>query len=169
MKTYSFELSFKLPEVNADGEHYLDALYEAGCDDASIGIGRKGYIGCDFSREATTIEEAVESAIRNVREAIPGAQLVNVGPDWVGVSDIAAILECSRQNIRQLLETTDGTAPIPAYIGKRDMWHFAEVLTWLRDEKGRPIEPEMIEVATHAMQFNSEQQLQKAQAVAAVV
>jgi len=76
MKTYNFELSFKLPGLDADGEQYLDALYEAGCDDAVIGIGRKGFIGADFSREAASIDLAVESAIRDVEQAIPGARLI---------------------------------------------------------------------------------------------
>ena len=86
VETYNFELSFKLPGVDADGEQYLDALYEAGCDDAMIGIGRKGFIGADFSRESASIELAVESAIRNVEKAIPGARLIDAdqgcsGPD----------------------------------------------------------------------------------------
>ena len=168
VKLYNFELSFKLPGVNADGEQYLDALYEAGCDDAMIGIGRKGFIGADFSRESTSLEIAVDSAIRNIETAIPGAQLIDAGPDLVGASDVAAILECSRQNIRQLL-TTDESAPIPAYQGKRDLWHCAEVLTWLRDIKGMKIAPELIEVSTHAMRFNAAQQSKKAERVAALV
>ena len=77
METYNFELSFKLPGVDADGEQYLDALYEAGCDDAMIGVGRRGFIGADFSRESASIELAVESAIQNVEKAIPGVRLID--------------------------------------------------------------------------------------------
>lgn len=165
MKNYDFELSFKLPGVNADPEQYLDALYEAGCDDATIGVGRKGFIGTSFSRESTSLELAVESAIRNVESAIPGVRLIDAGPDLVGVSDIAAILECSRQNIRQLLSTADESAPIPAYQGKRDLWHCAEVLIWLRDAKGMEIASEGIEVATYAMRFNATQRSEKVAAL----
>jgi hypothetical protein len=169
VETYNFELSFKLPGVDADGEQYLDALYEAGCDDAMIGMGRRGFIGADFSRESASIELAVESAIQNVEKAIPGARLIDAGPDLVGVSDIAALLECSRQNIRQLLTTADENAPVPAYQGNRDLWHCAEVLTWLRDAKRLEIAPELIEVATHAMKFNARNQSQKAEKVAELV
>lgn len=77
METCNFELSFRLPGVDADGEQYLDALYEAGCDDALIGIGQKGFIGADFSRESASMDLAVESAIRDVEKAIPGAQLID--------------------------------------------------------------------------------------------
>ncbi|EDX82715.1 hypothetical protein S7335_1018 [Synechococcus sp. PCC 7335] len=167
MKCYDFELSFKLPGVNADGDQYLDALFEAGCDDATIGTGRRGFIGADFSRESTSLESAVESAIRDVESAIPGARLIGAGPDLVGISDIAAILECSRQNIRQHL--LDASAPVPTYQGKRDMWHFGEVLIWLRDAKGVQIAPELIEVAAYAMQFNAAQETEKAEKVATLV
>ena len=164
MKCYDFELSFKLPGANADGEQYLDALYEAGCDDAMIGVGRRGYIGADFSRESTSLESAVASAIRDVESAIPSVRLIGAGPDLVGVSDIAAILECSRQNIRQHL--SDANAPVPTYQGNRDMWHFAEVLIWLREAKGVQAAPELIEIAAHAMQFNAAQETEKAKNVA---
>lgn len=167
VKCYDFELSFKLPGVNADGDQYLDALFEAGCDDATIGTGRRGFIGADFSRESTSLESAVKSAIRDVESAIPGARLIGAGPDLVGISDIAAILECSRQNIRQHL--SDASAPVPTYQGKRDMWHFGEVLIWLRDAKGVQIAPELIEVAAHAMRFNAAQETEKAEKVATLV
>ncbi|BAW97878.1 hypothetical protein NIES970_28410 (plasmid) [[Synechococcus] sp. NIES-970] len=169
MKCYNFELSFRLPGVNTNPEQYLDALFEAGCDDAMIGTGRNGFIGADFSRESESLEAAIKSAVRDVKSAIPGAVLIGVGPDLVGVSDIAAILGCSRQNIRQHLAIADESGPIPVYQGQRDLWHFAEVLIWLRDVKGLDIESELIEVAAHTMEFNSKHQSQKAKKVAALV
>ncbi|WP_223209978.1 AlpA family transcriptional regulator [Picosynechococcus sp. NKBG042902] len=161
MKYYNFELSFRLPGVNTNPEQYLDALFEAGCDDAMIGIGRNGFIGADFSRESESLELAVESAIKDIESAIPGAVLIEAGPDLVGASDIAAILGCSRQNIRQHLTMADENGPIPVYQGKRDLWHLAEVLIWLRDAKGLKIEPELIEVAAYVMTFNSNCQSKK--------
>ena len=41
MQTYNFQLTFKLPHVNEDGDKYLDSLYEAGCNDALVGTGKR--------------------------------------------------------------------------------------------------------------------------------
>ena len=79
MTTYNFSLRFKLPDSQPDPEKYLDALYEAGCDDASVGIGRLGMVALDFDREADTLGEARETAIANVLRAIPNATFVS-GP-----------------------------------------------------------------------------------------
>lgn len=162
MKCYDFELSFKLPGVNADPGQYLDALFEAGCDDAIIGTGRKGFIGADFSRESESFDSAVKSAVEDIKRAIPGVELIGAGPDLVGISDIAAILHCSRQNIRQHLALADEYGPTPVYQGKRDLWHLAEVLFWLQDVRGLEISSELKKVAVQAMQFNTRYQSERA-------
>ncbi len=54
----------------------VDALYEAGCDDA--GIGRFLGVEClDFAREAASYCEAVRSAIEDV-QAVPGVGVTRV-------------------------------------------------------------------------------------------
>ena len=44
MKEYSFTLKFNFPDARTDPDCYIDRLYEAGCDDALIGIGKQGII-----------------------------------------------------------------------------------------------------------------------------
>jgi hypothetical protein len=57
----------------------LDALFEAGCDDATFGqVDGVGY--ADFIREASSFAEAVRSAIEQV-ESIPGLRVVRVESD----------------------------------------------------------------------------------------
>ncbi len=73
MTEYEFELKFKLSDEE-DPEQYLDALFEAGCDDALVGLGKVGFIGMDFSREAENVHLAISTALRDVREAIPHAR-----------------------------------------------------------------------------------------------
>lgn len=77
---YEFILTFALAS-EADPEQYLDALYKAGCDDAAVGIGKIGSIALDFTRESDSEENAVLSAIADVKKAIPGATLKKVTPD----------------------------------------------------------------------------------------
>lgn len=78
MTNFEFTLIFKLPHGAKLPEAYLDALHNAGCDDAVIGIGQPGYIGLDFDRKAPNADVAVATAIDNVHAAIPGAVLVEI-------------------------------------------------------------------------------------------
>lgn len=85
MKEYEFTLKFKLPDDNTNPEIYLDQLYEEGCDDAIIGIGKKGYFAFEFIRESTSSYEAMSSAIEGVKKVIPQAKLIEASPDFVNL------------------------------------------------------------------------------------
>ncbi len=55
----------------------MDALFEAGCDDATVS--RQGEtVSMDFARSAPTLKDAIASAIANVRHAGIGARVVRV-------------------------------------------------------------------------------------------
>lgn len=73
MREYEFELLFKV-NSNEEMNDLIDRLYEAGCDDALIGSGKSGVIGLSFTREAASTAEAFESAIKDVKKAIPTAR-----------------------------------------------------------------------------------------------
>jgi hypothetical protein len=129
MNRYEFTLSFILRGEHQDPEYYLDALYEAGCDDALVGTGQPGSISLEFARTARTAAAAIKTAIANVKTAIPGAELIEAKPDLVGLSDIAEILHCSRQNIRKcMLKHRD--FPKPAYAGTPSLWHLWEMASF---------------------------------------
>ena len=131
-----------------------DRLYGGGCDDALIGIGHPGSIALDFTREAASAYEAVMSAISDVCRVIPGSALVEVAPDLVGVTDVAEMVGCSRQNIRQLMVSCSSTAPVPVHEGKQSLWHLAPVLGWLAREKQYRIHPDLLDLAATTMRIN---------------
>lgn len=54
-----------------------DPLFEAGCDDALLGM-RNGVTFLDFAREAESIDEAIRSAIDDVNRAGIGLRVVRV-------------------------------------------------------------------------------------------
>ena len=56
-------------------EHVADALYAAGCDDATPGT-CESILTVDFHREAISLEEAIRTAIGNVRRV--GLQVARV-------------------------------------------------------------------------------------------
>ncbi|NUB11288.1 DNA-binding protein [Azospirillum brasilense] len=132
---WEFILKFRLPLEGADPTAWLDALYEAGCDDATVGVGKYGSIALDFSREAASAEEAIRSAISDVQKAIPGATLTEISPDLVNLADLAGVVGCSRQNIRKYaageIKTVKAPFPEPVYTGTPSLWRLAEILPWL--------------------------------------
>jgi hypothetical protein len=155
VREYDFGLRFSLPPGETHSDELVERLGDAGCDDALIGIGRAERIAFDFSREADSAYDAILSAIADVKRALPGAELVEVSPDLVGVTDIAEIVGCSRQNLRKLLLSRSSSGPDPLHEGRWELWHLAPVLRWLVTEKGYTVAPDWLEVSGAAMRFNA--------------
>ena len=156
MKAFEFTIKFMLGDPGCDPESCVDRLYESGCDDALIGIGNTGMIALDFTREAENALEAVMSAIEDVKQAIPDAQLVEATPDLVGLTDIAEILGQSRQYIRKLWTSNSAAFPAPVHAGKSAIWHLSSVLNWLQSRNTTSVEfsQTLIEISSANMQIN---------------
>lgn len=75
MSIHEFTLRATLPSAESDPEQYVEALYEAGCDDAVLGIGRKGVISLVFSRDAKSRGAAIASAIADVRSVLESCEV----------------------------------------------------------------------------------------------
>jgi predicted DNA-binding transcriptional regulator AlpA len=151
---YEFELRFKLPTDDADAGDLVERLGEEGCDDALIGIGQPGRIALRFTREAESAKSAIVSALEDVKKAIPAAKLIEAGPDFVGLTDVADMLGMSRQNMRKLMVVHAANFPAPVHEGSAAIWHLEPVLQWLRSKGGYDISQAQIDVAHIAMQIN---------------
>lgn len=154
MQQYDFTLTFALDRTNADAEGYLEQLLAEGCDDAIVGLGQRGHIALNFIREADSAVDAIVSALSDVRRAIPGAKLVEATPDLVGLTDIAGLLNFSRQNMRKLVVKNGSQFPQPVHEGKPAIWHLAKVLAWLRERGAYQIEDSLFDIAFVNMQCN---------------
>ena len=154
MNEYDFTLKFQLPQSQIDPNDYIDQLYESGCDDAMIGLGKKGLISLNFIREADSAYTAIHRAITDVRRAIPSALLVEATPDFVGLTDTAKILGCTRQNVRNLMIKDELNSPLPIYEGTPSIWHLAEILMWLQAEKTYKIDQSLLEISKINMNLN---------------
>ncbi len=169
MNSYTFVLNFTLP--GDDPEQFLDALYEAGCDDAAVGIGQFGMIGLDFIRAARCAEDAIRSAVENVRTAIPGAVLVQAGPDLVGLTQMAEIFGFSRQNMRKYAIGQSGAAeafPPPVVLGDPSLWHLAEIVAWLRLNTGVQPPDGVLDVSKAAAKLNFEVERERLKTIVAL-
>jgi len=166
MKTYDFVLRFDLPHRDDDPEDHLDALFEAGCDDAVIGTGSPGTLALDFSRQADTAGKALTGAVENILCAIPEARLTEVGPDLLNLSELAAWISdrgqrVTRQAIRKYAKgkvaRVSSRFPSPAVSGSAPVWHLADVLRWMQENKkitSNQITP-LFESALVARKFNA--------------
>ena len=155
MTQHDFALVFALPPGSPAPEAHLDALFQDGCDDATVGTGQKGTIGLDFSRDADTADTAIRSAVADVQRAIPGAELIQAGPDLVGLTDMASIFGFSRQNMRKYAVGHEGF-PAPVHSGDPSLWHLAEVVAWLRQHTKVTPPDSTFEVAKAAARINLE-------------
>jgi hypothetical protein len=162
MKDYDFTLKFDISNISDAPEVIADSLYENGCDDSVIGFGKAGQIAVNFTRTAVSASEAIHSALKDVKKTIPAARLIEATPDFVGLTDIADILECSRQNVRGLYVSSRSTFPTPVHEGSSTIWHLAKVLPWLRDKGNYKITDDLIEVSIANMKINLDQQMRSA-------
>lgn len=154
MPEYEFTLKFKLQDSQIDPDIYVEQLYESGCDDAVIGTGKKGYIGLNFIRESSSAYEAISSAVKDIKKVIAEGVLVEAAPDLVGITDIANLLGCTRQNIQKLIAKDNSTCPPAIYGGAQSIWHLAEFLNWLIDSKKHSVSESLVEVAKVNMSLN---------------
>jgi len=161
MSVYEFELIFSLAEPFGDPDDIVNALFEAGCDDAIAGVGKRDRIALRFSRDAANAGSAMASASREVRNALGGAELIEAKPDLVNLSDMAEILGYTRQNMQKHAANAAPSFPAPVHVGAPDVWHLYDVLLWLRDEKGVAVEEGLIETSLAAAEVNARAQSER--------
>ena len=75
----TFQFTLALKNVNESTNRLEDILFKAGCDDALINF-RNGAVYLDFDREATSLETAVISAIKDLRSSSIDAEVASVAP-----------------------------------------------------------------------------------------
>ncbi|NIF55325.1 DNA-binding protein [Burkholderia sp. Ax-1724] len=151
---YVFTLKYRLAAEDCDADEIVERLGEAGCDDATVGVGQPGRLGLLFSREGASALEAVVSALKDVKRAVPSAQLVEAGPDFVGLTDAAEVAGVSRQNMRKLMLSHATDFPPPVHEGSTSVWHLSDVLEWLTSRGGYNIKADVVDVAKLAKQIN---------------
>lgn len=116
-----------------DDDSALDALFEAGCDDATFGsVDGVGF--ADFIREAPSFLEAVRGAIEQV-ESVPGLRVTRVEPDdLVTMSEIAERLGRSRESVRLWISGARGPGEFPQPVShlkaRTRLWRWSEVTAW---------------------------------------
>jgi len=132
MKNFEFTIIASGFDLHSN---YEDALFEAGCSDATISI-QKGVMIAEFDREAVSFSRAVASACQNVHTA--GFHVDRVEPDHlVSLSEIAERANLSRQAISLYIKGERSSGfPTPAakVTSKHPLWDWHEVASWLHEK-----------------------------------
>lgn len=132
MTTYNFTLIIEGADLQTTQAQ--DALYEAGCEDATFGV-VDGVQYAEFYREADSYGQALTSAMVDVRGAVPGARVVHVEPDeLVTMAEIAERLGRSRESIRLLIAGERGPGDFPPPVShirtRTRLWRWPDILRW---------------------------------------
>jgi len=157
-----------------------DALFNVGCDDATVSM-QYGLLYLEFSRSATSLEDAIISAINDVRKANIGAEVLRVDEcNLVTASEIARRIGRSRQLVHQYMTGQRGPGGFPPpechLTDHAPLWAWCAVSYWLvqnnllRQEESRNAEvveainnwlesarqrhryPQLVAEITHALQ-----------------
>jgi len=134
-------------------ESIAAALFEVGCDDATLGVSDGQGYG-EFIREVSTLAEAVMSAIHQV-ESVASLRVMHLEPDdIVTMADIAERLERTRESVRLLIAGRRGPGHFPPPFShsreRSRLWRWSDVAEWLGD-----IEPEEREAARFTAAVNA--------------
>jgi transcriptional regulator with XRE-family HTH domain len=143
-----------------------DALFSAGCDDATFSI-QYGRLYAEFSRTADSLKNAILTAIRDVRKADIGAEVESIDEcNLVTQAEIARRINRSRQLVSQYIsgERGPGNFPPPACHFAEDapMWAWCAVSFWLakndiiRQEENR--NAEIIELINLALEMERQEE-----------
>lgn len=135
----SYEFALKLNREVKDAE--IEALYEAGCDDAGIETGPLGAVA-DFIREAPSLAHAITSAARDI-EKVRGLRAVGVRCNsMVNLQGIADRAGVSREAVRLWAAGARGTGDFPKPVlitpGGEHVWDWEQVAPWL-ESRGRSL------------------------------
>ncbi len=137
MSTHHFTLIVDGRDMQGDA--VIDALYQAGCDDALIGR-TDGIQYAEFDREAVGLVEAVLSAVGDI-EKVEGVEVVRIADaGLVSMADMAARTGRTREGVRLLVTGARGPGGFPPPVtdprSRYRLWRWSEVEGWLAASLG---------------------------------
>lgn len=137
MRSFHFTLVVDGPDLQEQSA--VESLFDAGCDDATVGCSG-GVQHVDFDREAATFGEALLSAVDDL-ESLKGVQVVRIaGAGLASLADIAAHLGRTRESVRLLVSGARGPGGFPKPVtdprSRYRLWYWSEVAQWFEMYRG---------------------------------
>ena len=133
MPIHQFTLIVDGPDLQDDS--LIDAVFEAGCDDAAIGR-IDGIQYADFDREAVTLVVDLER--------IDGVHVVRIADaGLVSMADISSRIGRTRESVRLLITGARGPGGFPPPItdprSRYRLWRWSDVTLWLSRNLGEEL------------------------------
>ena len=137
MSNFHFTLIVDGPDLQ--DESLIDRLFEAGCDDATIGSS-DGVQYVDFDREAEALDDAILSAIDDL-EKLEGVEVIRIADAGLAsLADIAARVARTRESVRLLVSGARGPGNFPKPVtdprSRYRLWRWSEVASWFKEYRG---------------------------------
>lgn len=152
---FAFTLKYQLSKEDGHQRDVVERLMDQGCGDALIRSSPPGRLSLAFLRPAASADAALIGALKDIRQSLPAARLIEAGPDLVGLTDVAELVGVSRQNMRKLMLTHMASFPPPVHEGNASsVWHLSHVLAWLSSRGGYVLDPSVVGMSRTAMQVN---------------
>ena len=138
MSNHHFTLIAEGPDLQSD--ELIDAIYEAGCDDATVGR-VDGIHYLDFDREADSLEEAILSAVADLERLDLGIEIVRLADAGLAsMADIACRVGRTRESVRLLIAGERGPGGFPPPVtdprSRYRLWRWSEVERWFATRLG---------------------------------
>ncbi len=135
-----------------DDEQTMNALFEAGCGDATFGISNEVGSG-SFHRIAPSLADAIHSAIEAV-ESVPSLHVIRVeSEDLLTMAEIARRLGRTRESVRLLVEGKRGRGGFPkphSGSGRWRFWRWSDVAAWVGNLPPEEVERARLIAAVNA-------------------
>ena len=140
MSIHHFTFIVDGPDLQDDT--LIDTVFEAGCGDAAIGrIDGIQYV--DFDREASSLDEAILSAVADL-ERIDGVDVVRIADaGLVSMADIAVRIGRTREGVRLLITGARGPGGFPPPAtdprSRYRLWRWSDVAHWFTNRLGEDL------------------------------
>ncbi|MCF8468037.1 MAG: hypothetical protein K9G33_11585 [Sneathiella sp.] len=136
-----FEFAIVASGRSIEDDEFLNAVFEAGCDDATLSF-QKGVIIAEFAREAESFAKAIASACSQLHQA--GVKIERIEPDYlVSLSEIAERSKLSKQAISFYVRgerLENFPKPAARVTSKHPLWDWYQVADWLCRNNNLPKE-----------------------------
>ena len=138
MTVHSFDISCQV----TDADDFVDRLYAADGDDATVAVHPDGHLAeVHFDRDAADLGQAIIGALAAVWSS--GGRPVRVGPqELVWASEVAERIGCSREYVRLLIAGQRGPSGWPAPVvasARNPLWRWSDILAWFAAWRGSDV------------------------------
>jgi hypothetical protein len=142
MNDYTFTLRFLSPIEDLDELSIL--LYDQMADASLMGPDEDGSLLLEFDRRAGSLPRALTSALKELDNLFPEAQVLRIEEDDLAtMADVAKRAGRTPESVRLLVNGKRGPGGFPPAAGRLDartkVWRWSDIAVWFAEALGEPL------------------------------